>query len=48
MKRITKHFDTLKQCEKYRNRLYSRYNDVQLVSFPVSGEGGIYVFLVNN
>ena len=48
MKQITKHFDTLKKAANYRNRLYSKYNQVQLLSFPVIGEKGIYVFLVNN
>lgn len=48
MKTITKHFDTLKKATNYRNRLYNKYDDVQLLSFPVSSEKGIYVFLVNN
>ncbi len=48
MKTITKHFDTLKKAENYRNRLYSKYDEVILLSFPVSSENGIYVFLVNN
>ena len=48
MKRITKHFDTLKKAANYRISLYNKYNEVQLLSFPVSGEKGIYVFLVNN
>ncbi len=48
MKQITKHFDTLKKAANYRNRLYSKYDQVQLLSFPISGEKGIYVFLVND
>ena len=48
MKTITKHFDTLKKAANYRNRLYNKYDDVQLLSFPVSSEKGIYVFLVND
>lgn len=48
MKTITKHFDTLKKAANYRNRLYSKYDQVQLLSFPISGEKGIYVFLVND
>lgn len=48
MKQITKHFDTLKKAANYRNRLYSKYNQVQLLSFPVISEKGIYVFLVND
>ena len=48
MKTITKHFDTLKKASNYRNRLYSKYDEVKLLSFPVISEKGIYVFLVNN
>jgi hypothetical protein len=46
MKRITKTYKTLKQAERYQNRLYNKYNSVQLVSFPRFSEDGEYVWEV--
>lgn len=45
---ISKQFKTLKQAEAYQNRLYSRYNSVQLVRWPVFSEEGIYTWKVAN
>jgi len=47
MKRISKQFGTIKQAESYLNRLYGKYNSVQLVNFPAYSESGIYTFLVS-
>jgi hypothetical protein len=46
MKRIKKTYKTLKQAERYQNRLYNKYNSVQLVSFPRFSEDGEYVWEV--
>ena len=42
MKRITKHFATLKKAEAYQNRLYNRYDHVRLVNWPRFTEEGNY------
>lgn len=47
MKTITKHFDTLKQAERYQNRLYGRYDKVRLVRSPRFSEAGTYVWEVS-
>lgn len=46
MQRITKYFETLKQAEKYQFDLYSKYNTVQLASYPNFSERGTYVWYV--
>lgn len=38
MKTINKQFDTLKQAERFQNRLYNRYDYVRLVSSPTFSE----------
>jgi hypothetical protein len=45
MIRITKTYKTLKLAERYQNRLYNKYNSVQLVSFPRFSEEGQYVWM---
>ena len=46
MKRIEKYFNSMKQAEKFLNKLYDKYDFVQLVSFPMFSEMGTYVFSV--
>lgn len=45
---ITKHFDTLKQAEKYQNLLYNKYHRVVLMNAPMFEESGNYVWEVDN
>ena len=45
--RIKKTYKTLAQAERYQNRLYNKYNSVQLVSFPHFSEDGEYVWEVS-
>ncbi len=44
---ITKYFKSLIQAERYQNRLYNRYDSVQLVKSPRFSEDGYYSWLVN-
>lgn len=44
--RIVKTYKTLKQAERYQNRLYSKYSTVRLVAFPTFSEEGRYVWEV--
>lgn len=44
MNLIQKEFKTLKQAENFMNRLYSKYNSVELIQFPKFSENGIYIF----
>ena len=46
MKRITKRYETMKQAERYQNRLYGKFGYVRLVRSPLSGESGDYVWEV--
>jgi hypothetical protein len=46
MKTITKHFDTMKQAERFLNKLYSQFDFVNLISYPVFSESGIYTFQI--
>lgn len=46
MKQIKRYFDSIKQAERFLNKLYDKYNFVQLVSFPMYGENGTYIFSV--
>lgn len=46
MKKITKHFDTLAQAERYQNRLYDKYDHVRLIDFPRFSESGTYIWEV--
>ncbi len=47
MKLITKHFDTLKQAERFQANLYNKYNKVFLFEFPVISERGHYKWQVS-
>lgn len=44
MIQIERFFKTIKQAEKFQNRLYSKYPYVQLVSFPRFSEEGQYIW----
>lgn len=46
MKKIIKCFKTLKDAENYHEKLYNKYNKVQLVDFPRFTEAGIYTWNV--
>lgn len=46
MKTITKQFETIKQAEKFLNRLYNKFNSVSLIKFPINSEKGIYIYQV--
>ena len=41
---VKQHFDSLKQAEKYLNKLYSKYDHVRLISSPMFTEAGVYTF----
>jgi hypothetical protein len=43
-----KFFATLKQAERYQNRLYNQFHTVTLVQFPSVTESGVYVWKVSN
>ena len=45
-KTIEKQYDTLKQAERYQNRLYNRFDSVRLVRSPLFSESGKYVWEV--
>lgn len=45
-KRIRKYFKTLHDAEVYQQRLYGKYDSVQLESSPLSSEEGEYVWSV--
>jgi hypothetical protein len=47
MKAINKYLETMKQAERYQNRLYSQYDTVRLVDFPVLSENGVYKWQVS-
>jgi hypothetical protein len=44
MKYVKQYFNTLKQAEKYLNKLYSKYDHVRIISFPMFTEAGSYTF----
>ena len=46
MKTIAKHFQTIRQAERYQDRLYNRFDVVRLVRFPLFDEAGSYVWEV--
>lgn len=46
MSKITKQYKTLKQAERYQNRLYGKYNHVRLVQWPSFTEAGTYTWEV--
>ena len=43
---ITKEFKTLKAAERFTIFLYSKYETVKLIQFPVTNENGTYVWYV--
>lgn len=43
---VSKEFKTLAKVCAYQNRLYNKYESVQLVSFPRYAEQGTYVWEV--
>jgi hypothetical protein len=46
MKTISKHFETIKQAEKFMSSLYNRFNAVSLIKYPINSEKGIYIYQV--
>lgn len=44
MKYVKQHFSSLKQAEKYLNKLYSKYDHVRIISCPMFTEAGSYTF----
>lgn len=47
MQTISKRFKTIKQAEKYQNSLYSKFPYVQLITFPVWSEEGLYIWEIS-
>lgn len=47
-KYITKTFLTLKEAEKYQNKLYEEYHEVKITSYPLFSENGNYTFFVSD
>ena len=47
-KRISKQYDNLRKAEIYQNRLYEKYDSVQLIEFPRCTDAGNYVWLVGD
>lgn len=47
MQRITRTFDTMKQAEKFQEKLWNKYARIELVSFPMFSEAGKYVWFVS-
>lgn len=45
--KISKYCKSLKDAEKFQNKLYNSYNNVKLIDFPKFSEGGIYEWNVN-
>jgi len=41
---IRKYFRTLKEAERYQNRLYNKWYAVRLISAPIFSESGTYVW----
>ena len=46
MKRIAREYKTMSQASAYQNRLYNKYDNVNLAVFPRWGENGVYVWEV--
>lgn len=46
MKYITKQFKTMREAERYLNRLYNKYDHAVLINFPRFSEEGNYTFEV--
>jgi hypothetical protein len=47
MKQIKRFFNWEKDAVKFRNRLYNKYNSVNLVSSPLFNRAGFYVWQVD-
>lgn len=43
---ITKRCETIRQAERYLEKLYGLYDYVRLIGFPSNTESGIYTFYV--
>ncbi len=43
---IAKHFDSLKQAERFQDQLYAKYDHVRLTRSPLFTEQGWYVWEV--
>jgi len=48
METISKRFNSIKQAERYQNKLYNTFNYVQLISYPVWSEDGLYIWEISN
>lgn len=46
MNTITKVCKSIKDAERFQNSLYSKYETVKLIQFPVTNENGTYVWHV--
>lgn len=44
---IRKYFKTLKQAEKYQDKLYNKYSNVEVIGWPQFTEAGTYTFRVS-
>jgi len=47
METITKYFKSIKQAEKYQNKLYNKFPYVRLITFPSYSEEGQYTWHVS-
>jgi len=47
MQTITKHFKTLKQAEKYQDKLYQHFPYCVLISYPIFSDEGQYTWEVS-
>ena len=48
MNTITKVCKSIKDAERFQNSLYSKYETVKLIQFPVTNENGTYVWYVTS
>ncbi len=44
---ITKYCQTLRQAERFQNKLYDEYDTVRLVRSPLFEEEGLYIWNVS-
>lgn len=47
MRRIKLHCRKTKEAEQKQQQLYTQYNNVKLVQFPMFGESGTYIWEVS-
>lgn len=47
MKNISKYFKSLKQAERFHNKLYDQYDYVRAIRSPLFSEEGTYVWQVD-